>query len=212
MGMPEKYVFGDYRIKDTPYEQWIRRHVRGSRFVLDYGCGLGLRSKWLVEYEPQARVELFDIDGEAQREAEARLLGFTAHFDNYDLILVFAVLELLDDEEAQVKLLSELKGRLLDQGKLVIMNVAYNPMAERWLYLRVLGKGNAISFHEAHRFHRSYVSSGRFHQIVGQAGLRIVDQLNGPILSFLGTTVNHKISKVKSLHRLSWYHYYVLMA
>lgn len=210
MEAPDNYVFTGYRIEDSPYERWILEHVRGCRSVLDYGCGLGMRSKWLVENEPQARVQLFDVNQAVQKDAERHLRGFIEHFENYDLILVFAVLELLPDEEAQIRLLSELREKLLVHGKLVIMNCAYNPISERWLYLALLGRGNSKSFHEAYRFHRSYVSSGGFHRIIRRAGLRIVDQLNGPMLSFIGSTLNYQISKIRRLHRLSWYHYYVL--
>ena len=211
-GQTPKYVFAEYQILDTPYEQWILRQVRGSRFVLDYGCGLGVRAKWLVDHDPLARVELFDINKDIQRKAEERLHGHTGRFDNYDLVLLFGVLEMLDDEQAQVRLLSELKQRLLPRGKIFVMNCAYNPISERWLYLKFLGRGNAVTYHEAHRFHRSYVSSTRFHHIIKGAGLNIVEQLNGPILSSSEFRVNYALSRVRSLHGLSWYHYYVLTA
>lgn len=100
--------------------------------VLDYGCGVGAVTRYLVSVFPAARVDGFDVSEDSLLEvpAEVRARGlFSADLNDfeadYDLIVICNVLHHVDleDRESTVR---QLGKRLRVGGRLVVFE--HNPL------------------------------------------------------------------------------------
>lgn len=97
----------------------------------------------------------------------------------YDLIVCFAVLELLPENE-QRKLLELLKNSLNPGKDLIVQYNVYNPYSLRWAAIRIL-KGDPKAWHQNFRFDRSYLNSRQVEYLFESSGFRIV-QICTPIV------------------------------
>ncbi len=103
-----------------------------SGHVLDYGCGVGMLSKFIKKEMPAAQINGFDVSTEGIGRVDPALLQqgmFTSDpaqlARDYDLILVANVMHHVEPAERQA-LVCDLAGRLAAGGRLVILE--HNPM------------------------------------------------------------------------------------
>jgi 2-polyprenyl-3-methyl-5-hydroxy-6-metoxy-1,4-benzoquinol methylase len=100
--------------------------------VLDYGCGVGVLSKFIKMHMPGAQIDGFDVSGGAISRVDPSLLRgglFTSDTAqlarDYDLIVVANVMHHVEPANRQT-LVSDLAGRLTAGGKLVALE--HNPI------------------------------------------------------------------------------------
>jgi SAM-dependent methyltransferase len=148
--------------------------AHGKTALLDYGCGYGNWTAYFLGMAKHLRYSVSDPDKSAEGFAASlsppRYDRFREHFD---LIVCFAVLELLPEED-QRRLLGRFRDRLEPCGELVVQYNVYNPISPRWLLMAVRSLGKARQFHEARRFHRSYLTAPEVETMFAKSGFRIV--------------------------------------
>jgi 2-polyprenyl-3-methyl-5-hydroxy-6-metoxy-1,4-benzoquinol methylase len=120
--------------------RYIRRRM-GAQFsgrILDYGCGVGVLSKYLKQVFPCAVVDGYDISDAslANVDSDIRAQGtFTSDWAQigrrYDLIVITNVMHHVPPAERQ-EVISRLSDRLAPEGRLII--VEHNPLnpLTRW--------------------------------------------------------------------------------
>lgn len=132
-GEPSGY-FANYKAR------YIAREIApaaGAR-LLDYGCGIGLLSKCLIQNMPLVRVDGFDPSPESLQRVDKNLLAqgvFTAKDQelakSYDVIVISNVLHHVKPPERR-ELIERVTALLAGNGKLVIFeHNPYNPVT-RW--------------------------------------------------------------------------------
>jgi len=106
--------------------------------VLDYGCGIGMLSKYLKEALPEARIDGFDVSPKSLERIDGNLLKqgtFTDTLDqldqSYDMVVLSNVLHHVKPTDRE-RLISDSASRLVIGGKLVIFE--HNPInpLTRW--------------------------------------------------------------------------------
>jgi 2-polyprenyl-3-methyl-5-hydroxy-6-metoxy-1,4-benzoquinol methylase len=100
--------------------------------VLDYGCGVGILSRFLKAQMPGAQINGFDVSKDAVGRVDEALLRqgeFTSDLERlrggYDLIVVTNVMHHVVPGQRQA-VVSDLAGRLATGGRLVILE--HNPI------------------------------------------------------------------------------------
>jgi 2-polyprenyl-3-methyl-5-hydroxy-6-metoxy-1,4-benzoquinol methylase len=189
-----------YEIKDTLTERRLASSVwrlssKSPRLtLLDYGCGLGIRTRRIVEYlSPRAvDVSLFDINLDLLREAVQETGGqpWDKSQRAFDVILCFSVLELMSNEEVATTL-HMFRSMMHPQSLLVIQNTNWHILAARtmvWFLHSLLCRrtfGSASGTHAAMRFPRNYdplkVLLGHFRS----ADLQVLHTVRGPYFKSL---------------------------
>jgi cyclopropane fatty-acyl-phospholipid synthase-like methyltransferase len=203
--MPKEFQnVGYFGVKPFPrLVRFFKRHISGARSIYDHGCGYGGWTSYLAELT-DARVAIYDPDVKAQEHTK-KLLGesYTECKGPFDAIICFGVLELLE-REAQVNLLKEFRQKL--KGSLLVQYNVYNPLALRWLAIR-LSKGDPVSWHERHRFHRSYLSRKEVECLFIEAGFSVVERCMPSVENHLPYLVNRFLAQLFpiSLHSTIFY-------
>jgi 2-polyprenyl-3-methyl-5-hydroxy-6-metoxy-1,4-benzoquinol methylase len=129
------------RIAGEPVEYFAALKARylqrsfGERFtgnILDYGCGVGMLSRFLVEAFPGARVDGFDPSGGCIAQippAVTRRGSFTANLGElrgeYDLVVLANVVHHIPVEDRQ-DVISAIASRMARGGRLFIFE--HNPL------------------------------------------------------------------------------------
>jgi 2-polyprenyl-3-methyl-5-hydroxy-6-metoxy-1,4-benzoquinol methylase len=132
--------------------RYIAREIApaaGAR-LLDYGCGIGLLSKCLIQNMPRVRVDGFDPSPESLGRVAKDLLAqgiFTAKDEelakSYDLIVISNVLHHVKPAERR-ELIKRVTARLGENANLVIFeHNPYNPVT-RWAVSQCAFDGDAI--------------------------------------------------------------------
>ena len=123
------------------YKARYLARILGADFpgkILDFGCGVGLLSRFIKKHLPKSRLDGFDVSRESIARIDHSLTGagvFTSDPDHlacdYDLIVVANVLHHVIPEQRE-STIKELANRLAPHGKLAIIehNPA-NPMTRR---------------------------------------------------------------------------------
>ncbi len=171
---------------------FFRRHLPVTGCIYDHGCGYGGWTRYLAELTG-AQFVIYDPDTKAQQYTQKLLGEFHSEFSGpYDSIICFGVLELFD-EKKQLKMLKELREKLKADGTLLVKYHVYNPLALRWLAIRLL-KGDPISWHERYRFHRNYLSRHEVEQLFLSAGFIVVERLTPFIEGHLPSVINRLLA------------------
>lgn len=110
--------------------------------VLDFGCGVGMLSRYLKRYLPASRIDGFDVSEESIRKVDPRLSEeglFSSHGSelahDYSLIVVANVMHHIPTPQRQ-GIVESLTGRLQSGGWLAIFE--HNPAnpITRWVVER----------------------------------------------------------------------------
>jgi len=106
--------------------------------ILDFGCGVGLLSRYLLRYFPACDLHGYDISTSSIAQIEPAISSggrFTSHenelAENYDLIVIANVMHHIATEN-QLDAISRLYARLAPGGNLVVFE--HNPanLLTRW--------------------------------------------------------------------------------
>jgi len=123
------------------YKARYLAHVLPGDFsgkVLDFGCGVGLLSRFLKQHLPAAQVDGFDVSRDSLNRVDLALSTkglFTSDMDllarNYDLIVVANVMHHIPAKQREM-IVQDLASRLAPLGKLAIFE--HNPAnpVTRW--------------------------------------------------------------------------------
>jgi len=118
---------------------YVARHWRDVRGkVLDFGCGVGLLSRFLREQLPYSEIDGYDPSPESIRNVSPALLAacmFTSDLEEignrYEIIIIANVMHHIPPVQRQGIIL-ELRNRLADRGRIVAFE--HNPLnlLTRW--------------------------------------------------------------------------------
>ncbi len=123
---------GDYffQYKTLYIDRCVGKDFSGR--ILDYGCGIGLLSGFLVKHFPKARIDGFDVSIESVNLVPAELKEqglFASDIDSlqagYDLIVVANVLHHIEPTD-RAGVFAQLKKLLAPKGKIIIFE--HNPL------------------------------------------------------------------------------------
>ena len=116
------------------YKARYLARILGAEFsgkILDFGCGVGLLSRFIKKHLPKSRLDGFDVSRESIARIDHSLTGqgvFTSDSDHlardYDLIVVANVMHHVAPEQREATL-KELANRLAANGKLAL--IEHNP-------------------------------------------------------------------------------------
>jgi 2-polyprenyl-3-methyl-5-hydroxy-6-metoxy-1,4-benzoquinol methylase len=189
-----------YEIKDTLTERRLASAVRrlssqSPRItLLDYGCGFGIRTRRVVEYlSPRiVDVSLFDINLGLLREAVQETGGqpWDKSPRAFDVILCFAVLELMSNEEVATTL-RMFRSMMHPQSLLIVQNTNWHILAARTMvwFLHSLRRrrtfASASRTHATLRFPRNYDSLSVLLRHFRAADLQVLHAVRGPYLKSL---------------------------
>jgi len=194
------WQWGRYEIKDTLTERRLASAVRrlssqSPRLtLLDYGCGLGIRARRIVEYlSPRAvDVSLFDINLDLLREAVQETGGqpWDKSQRAFDVILCFSVLELMSNEEVATTL-RMFRSMMHPQSLLIVLYFNWHILAAVTMvwFLRSLRCrstfGSASGTHAAMRFPRNYDPLRVLLSHFRSADLQVLHTVRGPYVKSL---------------------------
>jgi hypothetical protein len=155
--------------------------------ICDYGCGYGNWIKYIMSIS-DAHISAFDID-QGALEYTKRMIGnkWVDPEGSFDVILLFAILEILEPEEQRLLLL-KLRSKL--SRELLIQYNVYNPLSLRWLIIRCISK-SPKEWHEKERFHRSYLSHEEVEEMFSLCGYKIIQRVAPTVDNHLPRFVNN---------------------
>lgn len=166
----------------------LLRSLQNAEILLDFGCGTGVWLRYFLQINPNLQYQVFDIDKRAETLARAiapeRLADSASRFD---VIVLFAILELLTEEE-QEEILRSIVEKLQPSGKILVQYNIYNRLSPRWIALAFAGMGRARRYHSDQRYGRSYLTMQQAEAIFTRSGLTITDRATG--------LLHHKIPKI----------------
>ena len=174
-------------------DAFFARHLAGVKLIYDHGCGYGGWTDHIARLTG-AQAAIFDPDAQAHDYTKSLLAErFSDSQGPFDAIMCFAVLELLD-EAAQLELLRQFARDLRGTRLLVQYNI-YNPLALRWLAIR-LRHGDPVEWHERSRFHRSYMKRAQVEDLFRRAGFSIVGKQHPVLENHLPASVNKVLGPI----------------
>ena len=163
--------------KDEKLLTWIEANLPENRkSLLDFGAGYGTWTKQIAELGTFAKVNIIEPDQMAF-DYTRKALGkkFHSSAKSYDLILAFAVLELLDLDENSSQLAKFSNLLDSDKSKVLILYNFYHKWSIRWILFWLVSLGNPRKYHQTKKFHRSYLSFRDFSEICDENGFKIKD-------------------------------------
>lgn len=179
------------RVSRTLHDFFVR-NIKDAKLIYDHGCGYG---GWTshIAHLVDGKAAIFDPDEDGCTYTKL-LLGdrFVESTGPFDLIMCFGVLELLEEQD-QEQLLKEFRLKL--NGRLLIQYNFYNPLALRWLALR-LKYGDSVAWHEKNRFHRTYFSRRHVETMFRKAGFLIVEKCHPTLENHLPFAVNNVLGPI----------------
>lgn len=118
--------------------------------ILDYGCGIGLLSRAMLDEMPRARVEGFDVSTASTEKIPPELkarASFTTDPSRvgtgYDLIVLANVLHHIEPAQ-RAGVMKDLSSRLAPGGRLAVFeHNPYNPVT-RWIVANCEFDGDAV--------------------------------------------------------------------
>lgn len=163
--------------KDEKLLNWIKSNLPKKRQSLyDFGAGYGTWTKQIADLGAFTDVNITEPDNVAYNYTK-KTLGdkFNSSLEKYDLIISFAVLELLDlsTNSAQLKKFKDLLET--ERSKILILYNFYHRWSLRWILLWLVSLGNPKEYHQTKKFHRSYLSFKDFSRICDDNGFSISD-------------------------------------
>lgn len=171
-------------------DKFFLRNFADAKLIYDHGCGYGGWTNHISSLIG-AQMSIFDPDVDAYKYTNSLLNERLSQSKGpFDAIMCFAVLELLDGAD-QLKLLREFHD--LVTGSVILQYNVYNPYSPRWIALRA-AHGNPISWHENHRFHRSYLTPAQVDELIHNSGFEIVEKCCPVLEAHLPPMVNNLLA------------------
>lgn len=173
--------------------------------LYDFGCGYGTWSSKIAKLSNAKHIYVKDIDEKAEKEAKDFLGASEAsNEDKFDLIMSFAVLELLSEQQ-NADILSEFRSKLKsDESSILIMYNFFHILNLRWIIFAILGLGDPKGYHNTHRFERNYLTLKQFERICNAEGLYIKKWFAPRLFQFV--PLSSKFLPIPSLYQTIFIH------
>lgn len=169
---------------------------RQTLTLLDFGCGYGSWIEYLFTHYKSFYYQVYDIDSSAENHAKNLFPEYyNSQTDKFDIILVFALLELFSYDE-QKKLLLKLKNKIKSNGRIILQYNVYNILSLRWILFYILSLGKPIQHHEKRKFHRSYLTIKEVEKLCQESGYSIEDWGRGYFYTRFPTWLNNFVDKL----------------
>ena len=178
----------DFDVRPEPYLiQILDKCFKNANNFYDFGCGRGHWAKFLIR-RYQIPFNCFDVDKDAElytkRQLSSHLLDSKTKDFSYDVIFVSFVTEMINEDEVSSsidKIINKLDANK-QKGKIFLSSSFYNPFAIKWIFYRLLGKGDLKNYFIKNKHYRNFYKKSEIISFFKKKGFKLIHSVRGEII------------------------------